>query len=500
MLRVAILGCLGLSACLDSKVLSDFDVELVVRAPVNEDPLDTDANTLLTVRESDAVTVTTLDDGLALDGAHPLTDAWLGVLVSTVTEAPEPGELVAFGEVGPFTLAKGDEPVVASVLVAELGRVGDLDRLPDGRRADGAALAVTSTGQVVTFGGVFEGEPVGMVRRIEDLDGGEWTFADTTNLPAALYGSAATVVDWNGREAVLVTGGRADPDDVTRNSATAALFTPDDGFVSWTGTGRQARSGHRSVRLSNGRVLLVGGYEGETDGGLAAQASFEVYDPGFQVFNLGSRPLDVPSVGFALADVAEEGVLVCGGHTVEDRDGADVAVPSDACDWISPLAEVRSAAPLPEARTGLAMAAVGTRHVLATGGLAGEHTVDATTDAVPTVWLYTLASDSWQELTPLSAGRAWHAAIPMPDERVLLVGGTSSGGPLADGVGTPISCVDVYDPVDRVIIAGGCGGTGGGANPLVAWHPNHGALVFSGTDELGNGGQSYGILPFGPLF
>ena len=47
---------LAVSGCLDSKIVSDFDVELAPRFPVNESPL-ADATLLLTVRTANALVV-----------------------------------------------------------------------------------------------------------------------------------------------------------------------------------------------------------------------------------------------------------------------------------------------------------------------------------------------------------------------------------------------------------------------------------------------------------
>jgi hypothetical protein len=300
----------------------------------------------------------------------------------------------------------------------------------------------------------------------------------------------------NGSEAILVVGGQSAVDDADTALDAAFLLTANDGLVAWSGTSRSPRSGHRSILLANGRVMLVGGATLDSEGLPTTTATFEVFDPGFQVFNTGASPLDIPTQGFAVADVGSEGVFVCGGHTLTEDDPQQ-AVPSSECNWISPLGAVRSAPDLPIPLTGLAMAGIGERHVVATGGLTGTRDSDEATTASAQVFLYTLASDSWQEVEPLVSPRAHHNAVASVDGRVVLIGGVSRSDASADGVFEPVTCTEVYDQVDRSINEGGCSDTGSGAHPAYGIHPDHGAVVFSGG---GTAGQGYGIVPFPPLF
>ena len=495
-----IIAALVLTACLDSKVQSDFNVDLVVQAPFNQEPIEGAAAIGIVLRGSDVRVLDPADTEGAQEAMElgPLTDTRLGLVgVESLADIPA-ASVFSYGDVGPFTLGRDEQPQTVDVLVAEVERIGNLGALMGAQTAVNGAVAVVSTGDAFLFGGVSTtGSPSDAISRLTDLDAGAWSFTAIGAMPGGpRIGASATPVDMNGSEAILVVGGQSAVDDDDTALDAAFLLSASDGLVAWSGTSRSARSGHRSVLLANGRVLLVGGVSLDIDGLPTETATFEVFDPGFQVFNTGQSPLDIPAQGFAVADVGSEGVLVCGGHTVTDADPQQ-AVPSDVCNWISPLGAVRTAPSLPIPLTGLAMAAIGERHVVATGGLTGTRDSDEASTASAQVFLYTLASDSWQEVEPLVSPRAHHRAVASVDGRVVLVGGVGRANASADSVLDPVACTEVYDQLDRSINEGGCSDTGSGAQPAFGIHPAHGAVVFSGG---GTAGQGYGIIPFPPLF
>ena len=144
------------------------------------------------------------------------------------------------------------------------------------------------------------------------------------------------------------------------------------------------------------------------------------------------------------------------------------------------------------------MAAVGDRMVLATGGFTGESTGGESQEPSDQAWMYDVASDTWRILGRLATARADHIAIPTLDERIVIVGGVATGGPLA-AIGEGVDCSEVYDPSNDTWSVGGCSATGSGANPAVGVDALHGALVLSGADELGGGARTYGIVPFSPV-
>ncbi len=502
---LAPLLCLLLPAC--DGVTSDFALTLQPREPIDQAVFDGDVSVRLLIREGDDHRLLGLDARRGQqrrDGLPPLMDAWVGLLVESPPRsagAYDPDRMVAFGEVGPFDLAR-DAEVASPVLVAETGRLGDLENLPEGASAVGAALALTPDGDAWLFGGADAWDPLSTLAlprqlRLTDLHGGDWRFEDAGAMPSVFGTSArfeptATPVVVDGAPAVLVAGGRANGASPSGNHRSAFLLDAGTRAVIWSGATVTARSGHQALLLDSGRVLLVGGLEGEEIGAQPANASFEIFDPATRTFE-GGEALDVPARDLAVASLGPDGALVCGGAFLDE----DVRTPSATCQRISQLGQVLDAAPLPSPRAGLAMAPLGRGEVLATGGV-GALARDATSPASAEAWRYVLASDAWTRVGDLPAARAHHAMVAMPDGRVVVVGGAESIGPAHYDVGAPVGQLDRYDPHEEAFFVAEVTATGAGAWPLIAEGAPGLALVLSGWTGDGGTGRSYGVVGLGP--
>jgi hypothetical protein len=91
---------------------------------------------------------------------------------------------------------------------------------------------------------------------------------------ARFFGHTATLLA-NGK--VLVVGGTDFLNPCCRNLGSAELYDPASGEWSVTGSLSTGRVGHIAVRLTNGKVLVAGGYSGPTLS--IAEMSAEIYDP-----------------------------------------------------------------------------------------------------------------------------------------------------------------------------------------------------------------------------
>ena len=207
-----------LTGCLDSKVQSDFNVQLVPRSPIDQDPVAqaVEVGVVLRGRTLTVVTPSATDpasdtpSGVEATELEPLDSAFIGLVGTDDLATLTSDTVFSYGEVGPFTLSKDDEPIDADVLVAEAGRVGLLASLADDLSAQGGAVAMSSAGDVFRFGGLSGGAPTDTIARLTDLDAGDWRFQGIGAMPGgARIGMTATVVDNNGTEAILVTGGRS---------------------------------------------------------------------------------------------------------------------------------------------------------------------------------------------------------------------------------------------------------------------------------------------------
>lgn len=492
------------------KVESDFVLTVKPRSPLDQRPFDSDASVRLVITDAQGSDVLALDDGEGGPGRSdlpPLDDAWLGLLLDLPAASGsgyDAASLYAWGQTGPFDLAR-DDTVDATVLVAEYGRVGDLEVLPAGIGTIGSALALTGGGDAWVFGGADAYDPISTLAlsrqlRMTDWNEGDWRFQEVAPMPSVLGASArfeptATVVDTDGGEAILVAGGRANGASLAGNLQTAFLLDAATGTATWSGATSVPRSGHAALRMGNGRVLLVGGIEGTDVGTEPVGASFEVFAAEWLAFDAGEERLEVPARGFGLASLGPDGVLVCGG-SVPGVTEVDPRTPSATCQRISLLGNVQAAADLPVALADLAMAPAGPGKVLACGGV--DQPVSGATDAIARSWLYDAALDGWTEVGAMASARARHALVATPDGRVVVVGGSASVGAGRYDVGAPVECVEVFDPGTGTFDQVECTGTGAGGSPLAADGRQGLAIVLSGTQADRTSGRTYGVVGTGP--
>ncbi len=127
---------------------------------------------------------------------------------------------------------------------------------------------------------------------------------NTAQVPgAASFDEAATLLP-NGR--VLLAGGGV---------ASAELYDPDSG--TWTATGgmTQVRSGHTVTLLSDGTVLVAGGFGGGFGRDPVVLASAELYDPDTGTWT-ATRSMQEVRSGHMATLLADGNVLVVGGGVV----------------------------------------------------------------------------------------------------------------------------------------------------------------------------------------
>jgi len=501
----AVLGLAAASGCKRTEVLSDYQLQLVPRTPSNQAPFADGPQVSLVLRESTEVRISTLGDldsgSVSGEAFGPLDQAMVGVLLQTSgseADTYQPGRLVAYGEVGPLDLGLGEESIEREVLLAAYGGIGELGDLTD-YGALLAAAAMTSAGDVVMFGGAGRAGPLkpgtDAIRRLTDLDGGDWAFREVSTLPDTLVGATATRLEGD-PELLLVAGGRPRMDDFLGHRLWHLYDPAADTIVDGGDDMEEPRSGHLAHPMSDGTVLLVGGL---ADDGLPYRASFEIFDPDDLDFEYGER-LELPSLGAALADLGLDGALVCGGGDIVGEAFVDGFLAVDDCARIALRGQVHEAAPLPVPLQHHAMAPLPDGRVLVCGGVTGEVLLGETGEATDQAWVYAPDTDTWTPIAPMVHPRALHAAFPTPDGRVVVVGGSDRGGHVQDGdIGTPVDCPEVFDPQTLTFEQGpACGLAGSGARPAVAAHPDHGAVVVAGMDADEAGGEAYGIVGFGP--
>src|SRR5438094_213288 len=175
--------------------------------------------------------------------------------------------------------------------------------LPAGTMASprtGATAVLLNDGRVLMTGGTGTTSPLSTVEFLNS--DGSFTAAPSLNF--ARSGHTATLLQ-DGR--VLVAGGTGATGSATE---TAEIYDP--AANTWTAAGplMMARSGHTATLLANGKVLLAGGSANPSAGGLA---SLELFDPTSNSFTLAASTLSAARESHAATVLPDGRVLIVGG-------------------------------------------------------------------------------------------------------------------------------------------------------------------------------------------
>ena len=267
---------------------------------------------------------------------------------------------------------------------------------------------------------------------------------------------------------VLIVGGYTALDTDT---ASAEIFDPTTNTFSRTGSLNTARHEHSATLLPDGRVLVIAGY-----GSGAWLSSAEIYDPATGQWSI-TQPIFAHGVCHTATLLKDGRVLVMAGVTrsgspgPDDRveifdpktnrwqkaalhentlgrhtatllpDGrvlvaegyADPAIYDPARDTWQPTGK-------PAVRRSASRAVLlQDGRVLLTGGYLSQ---DGENVFINSVEVYDLASNAWQQATPLAQARFNHTATLLPDGRALIVGGWKSIDYYENSV---LDTAEVYD-------------------------------------------------------
>ena len=219
----------------------------------------------------------------------------------------------------------------------------------------------------------------------------------------------------------------------------ASIYTPSSGGT-WTPTtdGPTARSEHAMATLSDGKVLMYGGYcpNWGTDCGndayiftLPSSMSSEIKG---ETGGTWTRVADGPSIRYehAMASLGDGRVLMYGGsggsgHPLND---ASIYTPSSSSSSDGNGEAGGTWTPTtdgPSARKNHAMVPLARGKVLMYGGMTTTYQKSALNDA----WIFQISSSTsggnWTQITDGPSARSYHAMAPLPNGngRVLIYGG-----------------------------------------------------------------------------
>lgn len=184
-----------------------------------------------------------------------------------------------------------------------------------------------------------------------------------------------------------------------------------------TGSMNAGRESHTATLLSDGQVLVTGGYAG-----VSFLSSAEIYNPGTGNWNL-TGSMTTSRIKHTATLLSDGSVLVAGGYGNNDLASAEIYNPaSGAWTLTGPMITARqehTATLLPDGR------------VLVAGGYSNFNYLSSAE-------IYDPATGNWSSTGSMNDPRQDHSATLLPDGRVLVVGGFGNVGYLAKG--------EIFDP------------------------------------------------------
>ncbi len=281
----------------------------------------------------------------------------------------------------------------------------------------------------------------------------QWSY-----LPRPLAHHTATRLS-NGK--ILLVGGSQSPDE---QLADVQLFDPATGAVVQAAPLWIARHDHSATLLADGRVMVMGGYSAAN--GWIREA--EIYDPLTNAWTI-MTPLFPHGVGHTATLLKDGQVLVVGGCI-----GSGIC--TDRVEIFEPQFNGwAEAAPLPSDRASHTAHLLNDGRVLIAGGGSAAG-VPAGGDAL----LFNPRANSWSSTGNMVTPRLFALSARLPDGRIMVAGGTElSNAPL-----NATASVEIYDPVSNTWAA-----TGALSQPRYAFFM---AALPDGHIEVIGGARQYG--------
>jgi N-acetylneuraminic acid mutarotase len=193
----------------------------------------------------------------------------------------------------------------------------------------GSTATLLQDGQVLVVGGFDATSPNYGSPHAELYDPSTGTWTATADANFGHYEHTATLLE-DGR--VLVAGGhRFLSETGLLYEGKAEIYDP--GTATWTVTGSMStgRVLHTATLLDNGKVLVAGGYNGGSRYGNISFSSAELYDPATRTWSL-TGSLNARRLGHTMTKLSDGTVLVAGGYGPPDLKTAEIYNP-DAGTW-----------------------------------------------------------------------------------------------------------------------------------------------------------------------
>jgi len=340
----------------------------------------------------------------------------------TATRLPDGRVLVVggeyFGEEGDTIALNAVPAEVWDPATAAFNSAGPLIKARSGHTATSLP-----DGRVLVVGGYAYDECDGYcfhyIADAEVWDPATASFGPAGSLVEAREGHTSTLLP-DGR--VLIVGG-ADGSGKGKGPS-AEVWDPETARFS-PAAGSLAKAGdvHVAALRPDGRVLLVG----EADG-FSPTVSAGFWDPEAAAFaSAGSVAYThdgQPVTDYSLTPLPDGHVLIVGGEYEPDPDSPDEVIATAAV-WDPETATLDAAGSLGEARSGHTATILSDGHVLVTGGR------DSDFESLALAEVWDPRTSSFGPAGSLAEAREFHTVTSLPDGRVLIVGGMGRDSILA---------------------------------------------------------------------
>lgn len=241
------------------------------------------------------------------------------------------------------------------------------------------------------------------------------TLRPTGGLNEVRFGHTATLLS-NGK--LLVAGGFT-----TYALNTAELFDPAAEGFAYTGSMQTQRVGHTATRLLDGTVLITGGSRDPFEGG---ESTAELYDPATGTFRFTGK-MRYPRLGHAATLLNDGRVLITGGII---KDGYS----NPAAEIYDPSTGIFSEAGKPNVpRFDHTATLMNNGEVLIAGGGRAVG-LNEPIEILKQAEIFDPGNQSFRLVGTMSVGRHKHSATLLPNGNVLIIGGSDGhlwGGTIA---------------------------------------------------------------------
>jgi len=331
--------------------------------------------------------------------------------------------------------------------------------------ASGATVKLTKSGQA-------------------DIAATNVSFVSSSQLTCTLPLIGAAAGQWN----VIVTN----PDGQTATFSSGFIITPNATAWAWTGTGAMlmASAEHTATLLSNGTVLVSGGWANSS----GWVSSAEIYDPSTGQWTV-TGSMTTARQRYTTTLLSNGKVLAVGGNGLSSSEIYDPLTGQWTVTGSMTVARQHSTATLlPNGK------------VLVAGGY-GDVNILSSTE------IYDPATGQWTSTGFMSKARAHHTATLLPNGKVLVAGGAFDSA--------PASSVEIYDPSigqwtitgsmskarefhtatllpnGKVLVAGGCGSYD--SNAAEVYDPSTGQWSPTGLMSTSRDAHTATLLPNGKV-